>query len=389
MSKNARGAGSIRQRPDGRWEARYSAGFDPGTGKQIQRSIYGKTQKEVRQKLNQVTLEIDNGTYVAPSKLTLASWLNTWLKEYTGGVKPFTQKAYEDRVRLHIIPALGAVKLTDLTPPMVQRFINELSKDTRKRAALAPKTVKNIHGVLHRALMQAERIGYLQSNPADHCALPRIVKPDIKTLEDEQIMEFMKIASKDRYGDLLMVDLFSGLRQGEIIGLTWDCLDFSTGLLTVKHQLQREKKAKGKYYLTTLKNDKTRTICLAPFVLELFQRRKEMQELEKIAAYDLWHEDIPGLIFETVTGGHLSHVTIRTHFKKVVSEMGIPEMRFHDLRHSFAVMSLQNGDNIKTVQENLGHHSASFTLDTYCHITEKMRHDSARRMEDFIQRLKG
>ena len=114
-----------------------------------------------------------------------------------------------------------------------------------------------------------------------------------------------------------------------------------------------------------------------------------MQELEKLAAYDQWHEDIPGLIFETITGGHLSHVTVRKHFKKVVSEMGIPEMRFHDLRHSFAVTSLQNGDDIKTVQENLGHHSASFTLDTYCHITEKMRHDSARRMQDFIQRLKG
>ena len=186
-----------------------------------------------------------------------------------------------------------------------------------------------------------------------------------------------------------MIDLFSGLRQGEIIGLTWDCLDFSTGLLTVKHQLQREKKANGKYYLTTLKNDKTRTICLAPFVLELFQRRKEMQELEKIAAYDQWHEDIPGLIFETVTGGHLSHVTVRKHFKKVVSEMGIPEMRFHDLRHSFAVTSLQNGDDIKTVQENLGHHSAAFTLDTYCHVTDKMRQDSARRMEDYIKRLRG
>ena len=389
MSKNARGAGSIRQRPDGRWEARYSAGFDPGTGKQIQRSIYGKTQKEVRQKLNQVTLEIDNGTYVAPSRLTLASWLNTWLKEYIGNVKPFTQKAYEDRVRLHIIPALGAVKLTDLTPPMVQRFVNELSKDTRKRAALAPKTVKNIHGVLHRALMQAVRIGYLHANPADYCTLPRIVKPDIKPLDDETITKFMEMVSKDRYGDLFLIDLFTGLRQGEIIGLTWDCLNMETRCLTIKHQLQREKKAKGKYYLTTLKNDKTRTISLAPYVVELFQRRKEMQELEKIAAYDRWYEDIPGLVFETVTGGHLSHTTVRNHFKRIVREMGIPETRFHDLRHSFAVTSLQNGDDIKTVQENLGHHSASFTLDTYCHVTEKMRHDSAQRMEDYIQRLKG
>ena len=385
--KKANGSGSIRQRPDGRWEGRYSAGFDPGTGKQIQRSVYGKTQKEVRQKLNKIIAEIDEGAYVKPQKITLGAWLQVWLSEYTGNVKPFTQKAYEDRVRLHIIPALGAVKLTDLTSPMVQRFINGLSRDAGKRNALAPKTVKNIHGVLHRALLQAVKVGYIHSNPADHCTLPRIIRPNIKPLDDGKIAEFLEVASGTKYEPIFLIDLFTGLRQGEILGLTWDCVDFNSQTITVKHQLQREKVARGKYYLTSLKNDKTRMIRVAPTVMEVLRRRKAEQELERLAANDLWNEDIPGLVFENPTGGHLTHTTIRKHFKRIVAQIGMPEERFHDLRHSFAVASIQNGDDVKTVQENLGHHSAAFTLDVYGHVTDKMKNDSAKRMEEYIQRM--
>jgi integrase len=109
------------------------------------------------------------------------------------------------------------------------------------------------------------------------------------------------------------------------------------------------------------------------FVLNLFRQRKQKQEQEKQNAYDLWNEDFPGLVFETETGGYVSHTTIRKHFKRIVESMGLPEQRFHDLRHSFAVASLQNGDDIKTVQENLGHHSAAFTLDVYGHVTDRMK----------------
>ena len=388
MSKNASGAGSIRQRPDGRWEARYSVGFNPVTGRQVQKSIYGKTQKEVRKKLSQVIAELDQGTYVAPTKITVEKWLITWLEEYLGNVKPYTRKAYEDRLRLHVIPALGAIKLTDLTPPMVQRFVNDLGKETHKRKALSPKTIKNIHGVLHRALLQAVIIGYIRTNPADHCTLPRVIKPDIKPMDDTMIVKFIEAVKGERYEELFLITLFTGLRQGEVLGVEWSCVDWERGILTVKKQLQREKKAGGGFYLTTLKNGKTRTICMAPFILNLFRQRKQKQEQERQNAYDLWNEDFPGLVFETETGGHVSHTTIRKHFKRIVEKIGMPEERFHDLRHSFAVASLQNGDDIKTVQENLGHHSAAFTLDVYGHVTDRMKQASAQRMEEYFSKLK-
>ena len=171
--KGAGGAGSIRKITTIRngktytyWQGRYKEGFDPGTGKQIQRSITGKTQKEVAQKLKQVTLDIDNGVYHAPCKLTLAQWLEIWSKTYLGGVKPRTAHIYKSDIKLHILPALGAVRLEALNAPMIQAFYNAMGEPSEQNPeGLSAKTVKNVHGVLHKALQQAVLIGYLRYNP--------------------------------------------------------------------------------------------------------------------------------------------------------------------------------------------------------------------------------
>lgn len=388
-NKNANGAGTIRQRSDGRWEARYTVGYDTGTGKQIQRSIYGKTQKEVRQKLSEVTTDIDKGTYTEPSRLSLSAWLMIWLEEYTGNVKPFTLRAYEDRIKLHIIPALGAIKLSSLSAPMVQRFVNSLSKEHDGKPALSPKTIKNVHGVLHKALGQAVIIGYIRSNPADHCTLPRIVTKEIQPLDNEVSAQFLREAAKDKYYKIFLVDLFTGLRQGEILGLSWNDVDFKTNTLTVRQQLQREKKANGIYYLAPLKNDKTRQIQVARSVMNVLKERRREQALERFAAGERWTNQFPDLVFTTELGGCISHTTVRKHFKRIVDRIGRPDARFHDLRHSYAVASIQNGDDLKTVQENLGHYSASFTLDVYGHVTDRMKADSAKRMEEYINKITG
>lgn len=388
--KNANGAGTIRYRADeGRWEARFTAGINTGTGRPIRKSVYGKTQQEVRQKLAKATADIDAGTYIEPSRMTVARWLVLWLSDYTGNVKPFTLRAYQDRVNIHITPALGAVKLSALSAPMVQKFINGLSVASAKRAALSPKTIKNIHGVLHKALSQAVILGYIRTNPADRCTLPRIVPKEIKPLDNEKTAEFLSAAASDKYYSVFLIDIFSGLRMGEILGLTWDCIDWKTGTITVKQQLQREKRANGIYYLTSLKNDKVRHIQVAPTVMQTLKEQRKKQALESIAAGASWNPDFPNLVFTSETGAHVSHTTIRKHFKEIVSRIDMPEARFHDLRHSYAVVSLQNGDDVKTVQENLGHYSAAFTLDVYGHVTDRMKTESANRMEEYIKKFIG
>lgn len=195
-SRAADGAGSIRQRPDGTWEARYTVGRDPGTGRQIRKSVYAGTQKDVRQKLAQAVAALDTGTYFEPSKMVLAQWIDIWLDEYMGDKKYLTVKHYKAQCAAHIKPSLGAVKLLELAPHTIQRFYNELLLSGQKvirhdkdgkvekkngktqydNAPMSAKSVRNIHGILTKALSTAVKVGYIRVNPADNVTLPRVEK---------------------------------------------------------------------------------------------------------------------------------------------------------------------------------------------------------------------
>lgn len=387
--KSAAGIGNIRKKTvirNGKeytfWEARYTEGFDPGTGKQVQRSISGKTQKEVRQKLQAATSAIAAGSYVAPCKMTLGEWLEIWKKEYLGSVKPLTVKDYYNQIDNHIKPAMGAVRLDSLETHMIQRFYNTLTDKAGK--PLSPKTVKNIHGVLHKALQQAIANGYISQNPAAACILPKIQKPEIKPLEPDEIALFLKEANKDSYSNLFTVAIFTGMRQGELLGLSWENVDFKNGVIYVKQQLQCKD---GEYFFCTPKSGKGRTIAPASVVMDALHQQWRDQRMASMEAGEAWSNP-NNLVFTDSLGKNLVRRTVVKHFKSVAQRVGIPGARFHDLRHSFAVTSLQAGDDIKTVQANLGHATAAFTLDVYGHVSEKMRRDSATRMQLFYESIR-
>lgn len=386
MPRNAQGTGTIRQRKDGRWEARYTIGRDGGTGKQIQKSLYGKTQKEVSKKLRQVTLKVEDGEYIEPSKLTVGKWLSVWLNEYIGNVKPLTAASYQSQYENHIKPTLGAVKLTALNTDTIQKFYNDL----QRKKGLSPKTIKNVHGVLHKSLEKAAALQYISHNPSNACELPKVTKKEIKPLDEKDIKAFLNAVKGHKYEALYVVTLFTGMRQGEILGLTWDNIDFDKGTIHINKQLQKEKKKNGKYYLATLKNNKGRTITPAPYIMNLLNEYRKLQTSLKLKSGSIWGNNDPlnnNLVFTDEIGCHLIHVTVYKQYKKIVESIGCSSARFHDLRHSYAVASLQNGDDIKTVQENLGHHTAAFTLDVYGHVSERMKKESAARMEAYIKNL--
>lgn len=391
MGRQANGLGTIRKKTVKRngqeytyWEARCTVGYDLGTGKQIQRSISGKTQKEVAQKLKQLAIEVDKGTYQAPVRLTLREWLETWQKDYLGDVKASTAYLYGRNIDQYIVPHLGAVKLEALTAPMVQQLYNTLlSPDKENVKPLSPKTIRNIHGVLHKALQQAVQVGYLRVNPADACKPPRAPKKEMHPLNENELSAFLKAIQGHPYEYLYKITLFTGLREGEVLGLTWDCLDLDHGTLIVKQQIQKERKKGGEYYFDSPKNSKSRVLSLAPSVVQLFRLQKIRQNTMRVEAGGNWTEN--NLVFTRADGGYFSSRTAYNSFKRVVQEIGAPDVRFHDLRHSYAVAAIKSGDDIKTVQENLGHATAAFTLDVYAHVTEQMKRDSAQRMEQFIQ----
>lgn len=383
--RGANGSGTIKHRADGRWEGQVTLGIDPGTGKPIRKSFYGKTQKEVRQKITQATAALDVGTYLEPQKITVRQWLETWLAEYTGDVKESTRTSYRQHINNHIIPALGAVKLAALTPDQCQKFYNRLTCEK----GLSSKTVKNVHGVLHQAYKQAVKNGYVRSNPTEACTLPRITKAEIEPLDAPEIKRLLAALGDDVYSDVLRVDLFTGMREGEILGLQWSCVDFDRGTVKIEKQLTRPRITGEVYRFSTLKNDKPRTIQPAPFVMQILKRQRRRQAEDRIRAGALWNDcGFPDLVFTTETGKFLNYAVVLRHLKRALEAAGLPEKRFHDLRHTYAVTSLQAGDDVKTVQENLGHHSAAFTLDQYGHVTDTMRQTSAQHMEAFINSLK-
>ena len=361
------------------YEARYTEGFDPRTGKQIQRSISDKSKKVVAQKLKAALAAIDAGTYKAPCKMTVAQWLDIWVAEYLNSVKPLTKHNYNKQVQKHLKPALGAARLETLDTHTIQRFYNSLIA-----SGLSPKTVKNVHGILHCALQQAIACDYIYRNPADACKLPKVTKPEIKPLEPEEIARLLKEAEQDDYCNLFIVAMFTGMRQGELLGLAWECVDFKSGIITVKHQLQCKD---GNYFLETPKSGKNRTILPAPIVMDALRNQLERQQKEQEQAGKMWDNQF-NLVFTDALGKYLVRRTVVKHFKKISQRAGISDdARFHDLRHSFAVSSLYAGDDIKTVQANLGHATAQFTLDVYGHVTQKMRQESANRMQKFYEQL--
>lgn len=383
MAKRAaQGAGTIRKKTVIRkgkeytyWEARITTGRNPGTGKQIQRSFSGRTQREVREKMQAAAVAVNTGTYITPQKMTVGQWMDTWAADYLGGAKPATVTIYKNNIKNHIKPALGAVALSDLRPHMVQTFINGLE--------LSPASVRLAYKVLHMALEKAVKLEYITKNPASGSELPKLDQKEIHPLDDQQVALLLNTAKGTDMEYLITVALFTGCRLSELLGLTWDAVDFKQGTITINKQLARPEHRGATPFLTP-KNGKSRTITPAPTVMTALKNQKRRQMKQQLKVGSLWDNQYH-MVFTTEIGEPLDQWKAEKGFSAVLDAAGLVGVRFHDLRHTYAVNAIRAGDDIKTIQGNLGHASAAFTLDRYGHFTERMKQDSAARMEGFMK----
>ena len=374
------GAGSIRRRADGRWEARYT--YSDALGNKKRGSLYAATQRECREKLTAAVKKIDDGVFIKPQRCTLSQWLDRWVSTYCVSLKPATLTGYRSKIENRIKPYIGATQLAALNNVQLQSYYNLLAEGSETVAPLSPKSIRNIHAILHKALNQAVVIRLLHENPADHIILPRLQRPTLTPLMDQDVARFMAAIRGDKFERLFLVALFSGLRQSELVGLTWEDVDFDGGTLSVRHQLQKDA---GCYrFMDETKNGKCRTAVIAPSIVKVLLDQKEEQTKWAEAAGSAWN-NTHSLVFTDKNGNHLKHRTIDNHFKAAVKSIGMEHTRFHDLRHSYAINALQAGDNYKSVQEQLGHSSASFTLSTYAAVSNTMRKQSQMCMERVFQ----
>ena len=375
--RRANGEGSIRKRNDGSWEARILI-----NGKS--RSIYGRTQSDVRKKLTEVRNDLDNDEYLEPNDTTLKEWLELWQDEYLEDVKQSTADRYKSCIRIHIIPALGETRLMDLRASTIQKFLNQCKKVDE----LSEKSVKNIRLVLHKALEQAIEDEQIKKNPCDRAKVPSYDDPpkEMRPLKDKEVSAFLNAIIGHPLESLFYVATFTGMRESEIIGLSWDCIDFERGTIHLYRQLKKTRGKGGQYVFTSLKNKQARTFGVPQNVLDTLRRVKIKQAEWKLKAGSSWNNK-DNLVFTDQLGKHIATHTVWRQFKVKVEEIGIPEMRFHDLRHTYVVSSIMAGDDIKTIQQNAGHYSSAFTLDRYAHVTATMQKESANRMEKFIAGL--
>ena len=376
--KRANGEGNLRKREDRNgWEARY---YD---AKGNRHSVYGKTQAEVRKRLAEAVKKEEEDSELEEEDLTVGQWLAIWQRDFLGNVKPVTMVSYETQIRVHILPALGEIKLTALRTPVVQRLYNQILAK-----GLSPKTIKNIHGCLHRALDIAVRVGYLTKNPTSACILPTVRQAEMQPLDTPDLKKLLEALRGEEYEAIITTALFTGMRSGELLGLTWDCVDFSNGIIRVTKQLLQPRRKGRPFAYGTPKNGKGRTLTPAPFVMSVLSEHKKAQDMQRQAVGPAWDDGgFPNLVFTHPDGSHLSQPTVWKALQKILKKAGLERHRFHDLRHTYVVNAFRAGDDVKTVQQNAGHYSAAFTLDRYAHVTETMRRESADRMQNFFEAL--
>lgn len=275
----------------------YTAGTDSKTGKQIQRSITGNSKKEVSQRLREVTSEIDRGVYCAPCKMTIGEWLDIWSTEYLFGVKEGTAYSYRAVIRIHIKPEIGLIRLDALNPHTVQSFYNKKFKE------LSAKTVKNIHGILHAALRQAVLNGYIPNTPTDSSIRPRIEKKEMYAMVQYMITDFLEAIKGDEYEYLFFVALFTGMRKGEVMGLTWDVVDFARGTVLINKQLQRPRVGDGTCQLVSTKNGKAWKLKPAKEVMNILYRVKKQQMAWQLKNGECFQNPM-NLVFTHELGGY-------------------------------------------------------------------------------------
>ena len=378
--KRANGEGSLRKRSDGRWEGRYTAGRDPITGKAIYKNVLAKTQKECKEKLERAIEKNGKVDVVRSGKYTVAEWVWLWFETYSKpSIREQTAYYYNNYIEKHIVPGIGGIKLDKLTTLQIQQFYNKLKTSGRvqryehielKDKGLSNRFIRGVHGVLNSALEQAVKERLITSNPAEGCKLPKIEKKEMKVLLPEQIGAYLQEANRRGLLPAYYLELTSGLRRGELLALLWTDLDVESMTISVTKQVNR---INGQLKVSQPKTSNSiRTIPIPKQAVDLL-----ILEHEK-------HPDNPYLFPSPKTGTMYDPDSFRHIHEKILTAAGIEHIRFHDLRHTFATLSLQNGVDVKTLSNTLGHYSAGFTLDTYTHVTGEMQKDAAQRMGSFI-----
>ena len=378
MSKRRKnGEGAVIHRSDGRWEGRLFIGYDE-KGNPKTKSVLAETKTECLKKLEALREDQARNSGRLPKQcspdMSFGDWISLWYELYKKpALRPNTRTGYENSIYKHILPTLGKVQLEELSPAMLQKFYAELKSAGRLREkerfgpGLSDRSVRACHEVIRMALDRAAEERLLHSNPADACKLPPKHRKEMKVLHKDEIQRFLIQAKEEGFYEMAVLELSTGMRRGEICALQWDDLDLNTGALDVKRQVYR---AEGELKISQPKTKSAlRTVILPPAVLEILKERKRQADSKWIFPSPL-NPEMP-----------CSPDAIRKKLKRILEHAECQNLRFHDLRHTFATAALEHGMDVKTLSAIIGHVNSATTLNVYSHVTDQMRKQAAEKID--------
>lgn len=352
-------------------------GIDPLTGKRKRKKQRGfKTKKDAEKALALIEAEVFKGTYFEPSSIYFKDHLYEWFKVKKNSINIQTAQVYENYMNNRIIPVLGHVQLSQLTPMLLQNYVNDL-----KEEELASSTIKKIYNIIKGSLDYAVNMELLPSNPAKKIQLPKDKKKEMTVWDIDEIKAFLKVASRDRLYPAFHLAITTGMRRGEILGLRWKDVDLDKGILYVRQTLSKD----GKKFLSGAKTDSSvRSIKLSNETIAVLRKHKARVAREKLQLgpdyvdYDL--------VICTSKGTPVNPENLKRTFERLIKEAEVPKIRFHDLRHTHATMLLAQGVHAKVISERLGHSNIKTTLDIYSHVLPNMQEEAANQIDALLSK---
>ena len=379
--RRPQGDGTIRKRSDGRWEARTIIGHK-NDGSPMYKSAFAKTQKSALKQLHQLLDLYRDVDLTEECRMTLGEWMDKWMDEYMiFTIKENTIKGYRSQIDHQIKPFIGHKQLASLTTADIQKFYNKIKKEGRVHPhpihghVLSDSMVRKIHMMLHEAMEVAVRERYIVRNPTDNTTIPKKTTTEKQVLDDSQLNRFLEAIQGEPYWhDFFYVEVMTGLRRGEICGVKWSDIDFNEGTLCIKRSVST--KEGGGVSIGETKTDAgVRTIIMPPSVATLLWKKRS----DAINEWVFPHYTNPS--------DPLHPSSAYKKLKTILKRLELPLLRFHDLRHTFATQATDGGVDPKTLAGILGHTDASFTLDTYTHVTSDMQRGASAIVNTMMQQF--